>query len=52
MPGGQFGGGQVGCAEYADWFNTRRLHTAIDGVPLAGYEAAYYAQTASSGGWT
>ncbi len=25
--------------------NTRRLHTAIDGVPPTGYEAAYYAQT-------
>jgi putative transposase len=32
-------------AEYVDWFNTRRLHTSIGGVPPAEYEAAYYAQT-------
>jgi hypothetical protein len=30
---------------YVDWFNTRRLHTAIGGIPPAEYEAAYYAQT-------
>ncbi len=28
-----------------DWFNTRRLHTAIGGMPPAEHEAAYYAQT-------
>ena len=31
-------------AEYMDWFNTRRLHPAIGGVPPAEYEAAYYTQ--------
>jgi Integrase core domain len=31
-------------ADYADWFNTARLHTAIGGVPPAKHEAAYYAQ--------
>jgi putative transposase len=36
---------ELATAEYLDWFNTRRLHTAIGGVPPAEYEAAYYAQT-------
>lgn len=36
---------ELATAEYVDWFNTRRLHTAIGGVPPAEYEAAYYAQT-------
>ena len=35
---------ELATAEYLDWFNTRRLHTAIGGVPPAEYEAAYYAQ--------
>ena len=36
---------ELATAEYVDWFNTRRLHTAIGGVPPDEYEAAYYAQT-------
>jgi putative transposase len=36
---------ELATAEYMDWFNTRRLHTAIGGVPPDEYEAAYYAQT-------
>jgi putative transposase len=36
---------ELATAEYLDWFNTRRLHTAIGGVPPDEYEAAYYAQT-------
>ncbi len=36
---------ELATAEYVDWFNTRRLHTAIGGVPPAEFEAAYYAQT-------
>ncbi|HEX6521446.1 MAG TPA: integrase core domain-containing protein, partial [Streptosporangiaceae bacterium] len=36
---------ELATAEYVDWFNTRRLHTAIGGVPPAEYKAAYYAQT-------
>jgi transposase InsO family protein len=36
---------ELATAEYVDWFNTRRLHTAIGGIPPAEYEAAYYAQT-------
>jgi putative transposase len=30
---------------YVDWFNTKRLHTAIGGISPAEHEAAYYAQT-------
>jgi putative transposase len=36
---------ELATAEYVDWFNTRRLHTAIGGIPPAEHEAAYYAQT-------
>jgi putative transposase len=36
---------ELATAEYVNWFNTRRLHTAIGGIPPAEYEAAYYAQT-------
>jgi putative transposase len=36
---------ELATAEYVDWFNHRRLHTAISGVPPAEHEAAYYAQT-------
>jgi putative transposase len=32
-------------ADYVDWYNTRRLHTSIGGIPPAEHEAAYYAQT-------
>jgi putative transposase len=35
---------ELATAGYVDWFNTRRLHTAIGGVPPAEFEAAYYAQ--------
>jgi putative transposase len=37
-------GVELATAEYVNWFNTRRLHTAIGGVPPAEFEAAYYAQ--------
>jgi putative transposase len=36
---------ELATAEYLDWFNTRRLHTPIGGVPPDEYQAAYYAQT-------
>ena len=36
---------ELATAGYVDWFNHKRLHTAIGGVPPAEYEAAYYAQT-------
>jgi putative transposase len=36
---------ELATAGYVDWYNTRRLHTAIGGVPPAEHEAAYYAQT-------
>jgi putative transposase len=35
---------ELATADYVDWYDTRRLHTAIGGVPLAEFEAAYYAQ--------
>ena len=35
---------ELATAEYVDWFNTRRLHTAIGGIPPAEHEAAYHAQ--------
>ena len=36
---------ELATAEYVNWFNTRRLHTAIGSVPPVEHEAAYYAQT-------
>ena len=36
---------ELATADYVDWFNNKRLHTAIGGIPPAEYEAAYYAQT-------
>ena len=36
---------ELATAEYVDWYNAQRLHTAIGGVPPNEYEAAYYAQT-------
>jgi len=36
---------ELATAEYVNWFNTRRLHTTIGGVPPAEFETAYYAQT-------
>ena len=36
---------ELATAEYVDWYNNRRLHTAIGGIPPAEKEAAYYAQT-------
>ena len=35
---------ELATAEYVDWFNNRRLHTAIGGVPPVEHETAYYAQ--------
>lgn len=35
---------ELATAGYVDWFNTRRLHTAIGGIPPAEFEAAYYAE--------
>ena len=37
---------ELATADYVDWFNNKRLHTAIGGILRpAEYEAAYYAQT-------
>ncbi|WP_370587306.1 hypothetical protein [Yimella sp. cx-51] len=35
-------------AEYADWFNHRRIHGEIDNMPPAEYEALYWATRALS----
>jgi putative transposase len=36
---------ELATAEYLDWFNHRRLHSAIGHIPPAEHEANYYAQT-------
>lgn len=33
--------------EYVDWFNERRLHTALCDIPPAEFEATYFAQAAT-----
>ncbi|MEW5657662.1 IS3 family transposase [Streptomyces cinereoruber] len=35
---------EVSTAEWADWFNTQRLHTAIGTIPPHEHETDYYAQ--------
>ncbi|MGW4411576.1 IS3 family transposase [Nonomuraea sp. NPDC004702] len=35
---------ELATAEWIDWFNHQRLHTAIGDVPPAEHEAVYYAQ--------
>ncbi|WP_366526325.1 IS3 family transposase [Mycobacterium sp.] len=35
---------ELATAEYVDWYNNRRLHTAIGDIPPTQYEAHYYAQ--------
>jgi transposase InsO family protein len=35
---------ELATAEYIGWYNNRRLHTAIGGIPPAEHEAVYYAQ--------
>lgn len=35
---------ELATAEWVDWWNHRRLHSAIDNVPPAEYEARYYRQ--------
>lgn len=35
---------ELATAEYVDWYNARRIHTAIGDVPPDEYEATYYAQ--------
>jgi putative transposase len=36
---------ELATSDYVDWFNTRRLHTAIGGISPAGHEAACYLST-------
>jgi transposase InsO family protein len=35
---------ELATAEWVDWWNRRRLHSAIDNMPPAEYEAGYYLQ--------
>ena len=42
---------ELATAEYVDWYNTRRLHTAIGGIPPAEHEAAYYTLKISLNPW-
>ncbi len=35
---------ELATAEWVDWFNHQRIHTAIGNVPPAEYESTYYAQ--------
>ncbi|WP_067128816.1 IS3 family transposase, partial [Microtetraspora malaysiensis] len=39
---------ELATAEWVEWFNTTRLHSAIGNVPPEEYEALYYAQHQSS----
>ena len=36
---------ELATAGYIEWFNNRRLHSAIGHIPPAEHEASYYAQT-------
>ena len=35
---------ELATAEWVDWYNAKRLHSAIGDVPPAEYESMYYAQ--------
>ena len=37
---------EIAVAEYIDWFNQRRLHSELDHVPPAEYEALHTASPA------
>ena len=39
---------EMATAEWVDWWNHRRLHSAIDDMPPAEYEALYYQQRAAA----
>jgi putative transposase len=38
---------ELATAEYVEWFNPARLHSATGHIPPAEHEAIYYAQTQS-----
>lgn len=40
-----FGQLELATARWVDWYNNRRLHSAIDDVPPAEFEPAYYARS-------
>jgi putative transposase len=35
---------ELATAQWVEWYNNRRLHTAISNLPPAEYEVAYYAE--------
>jgi putative transposase len=39
---------ELATAEWVDWWNQRRLHSAINNMPPAEYEALYYQQRGAS----
>jgi putative transposase len=39
---------ELATAAWVDWWNHRRLHSAIGDVPPADYEALYHQQSAAS----
>jgi transposase InsO family protein len=44
---------ELATAEYIGWYNNKRLHTAIGGIPPAEHEACLLrSKPASTDGWT
>jgi transposase InsO family protein len=41
---------EIAVYEWISWYNNERLHSALDDVPPAEYEAAYHAALAAAGG--
>ncbi|MEO3939292.1 IS3 family transposase [Dermatophilaceae bacterium Soc4.6] len=39
---------EIATAEYADWFNRRRLHGEIGTIPPTEYKINYYAQNTAT----
>ena len=39
---------ELATAEWVDWWNNRRLHSAIGGIPPVEYEALYYRNRAAA----
>uniref|UniRef100_UPI000525A3D8 integrase core domain-containing protein n=1 Tax=Actinokineospora enzanensis TaxID=155975 RepID=UPI000525A3D8 len=39
---------EIATLEWVDWYNHRRLHSAIGNIPPAEYETLYYTQNKSA----